>query len=62
MFKNMKLQSKLISSFVMMGLIVFVVAILGWNGTMRLNQHLNLITDNVMPSIVTMWELNGKQK
>jgi len=58
MFKNMKLQSKLISSFVIMGLIVLVVAILGWNGTMRLNQHLNLITDNVMPSIVTMWEIN----
>lgn len=51
-FRNMGLQGKLISAFLLMGLIVFVVGWVGQSGSFRLTQYLDEITEVRLPSIV----------
>lgn len=54
MLPKINLQTKLILGFLFMGLIVLTVAIIGWQGTYRLSQHINQIGTNNLPSIVSL--------
>jgi len=57
MFKNMTLQTRLISSFLFMGLIVLTMALLGWFTTNELNKSINTLTTNNIPSLSGIWKI-----
>ncbi|WP_347239576.1 methyl-accepting chemotaxis protein [Microcoleus sp. FACHB-68] len=61
MFRNMNLQSRLISAFLMMGLLVLVVAGVGWNGNSRLSDHISTLGNNSLPSVMGLWKINEGQ-
>lgn len=61
MFWNANLPTRLIGSFLLMGLIVFVVAIIGWSGNQRLSAHIVTLTDNSLPSVIGLWKINQGQ-
>ncbi len=58
MFRNMNLQTRLISAFIMMGLIVLVVGWVGYDSTSRLSEHINNIGQNNLVSIEALWKIN----
>ncbi|MBD1878025.1 MULTISPECIES: methyl-accepting chemotaxis protein [unclassified Coleofasciculus] len=61
MFKSLSLQSRLIGSFLLMGLIVLVVALVGWSGATRLGDHINTLGNNTLPSVTGLWKINEGQ-
>ncbi|WP_442940420.1 methyl-accepting chemotaxis protein [Nostoc sp.] len=61
MFKNMTLQIRLISSFLFMGLIVLTMALLGWFTTNGLNQYINILEKDSIPSVSGIWKINEGQ-
>ncbi len=61
MFQNMNLQVKLISSFSLMGAIVLVVGLFGLRGTFKVNQHIETLSTNTLPSVVGLWKINEGQ-
>jgi len=61
MFRNMNLQTKLISAFLLMGLIVFVFAGVGWSGVSKLSGHIETFSDNSLPSVIGLWKINEGQ-
>ncbi|WP_017303892.1 HAMP domain-containing methyl-accepting chemotaxis protein [Spirulina subsalsa] len=58
MFNKSGLQVKLIGSFSVMGLIVFIVAGMGWLSVNRLNEVIQIFTENTLPSINGLWKIN----
>ena len=58
MFRNMNLQTKLISAFILMGLIVFVFAAVGWSGVSKLSVHINTLGEDSLPSVTALWNIN----
>ena len=61
MWKNMNLQMRLIGAFIIMGVLVFLVAFIGWSGTTPLTQYLNLISKTQLPSVEGLWRVNEGQ-
>ncbi|WP_335004515.1 HAMP domain-containing methyl-accepting chemotaxis protein [Nostoc sp.] len=61
MFKNITLQTRLIGSFLFIGLIVFVMALLAWFVTNELNQSINSLTLNNIPSLSGVWKIKEGQ-
>ncbi|MBE9229313.1 MCP four helix bundle domain-containing protein [Phormidium sp. LEGE 05292] len=61
MFKQIKLQTQLISAFGVMGSIVLIVGVVGWNGSLRLSEHINTLSKNSVPSIRGLWKINEGQ-
>lgn len=61
MFKNMTLQIRLIGSFLFIGLIVFTMALLGWFVTNELNQSINELITNNIPSLSGIWKIKEGQ-
>ncbi|MEH1814884.1 MAG: methyl-accepting chemotaxis protein [Nostoc sp.] len=61
MFKNITLQTRLIGSFLLIGLIVFVMALLAWFVTNELNQSINSLTLNDIPSLSGVWKIKEGQ-
>jgi methyl-accepting chemotaxis protein len=61
MFKQMKLQTQLISAFVLMGSIVLTTGVVGWKGNSRLSQHIDTLSKNSIPSIRGLWKVNEGQ-
>ncbi|MEH1801873.1 MAG: MCP four helix bundle domain-containing protein [Nostoc sp.] len=61
MFKNMTLQTRLIASFLFMGLIVLIMALLGWFTTNELNQYINILATDNIPSVSGIWKINEGQ-
>ena len=59
-FKQGELQLKMINAFILMGLIVFFVAFLGWQVTLNLSQELNEISVVRLPSILGLAKIDGK--
>lgn len=57
-FKQGELQFKMINAFVLMGLITFFVAFLGWQGTLNLSHELNEISVVRLPSIVSLAKID----
>lgn len=61
MFRKMNLQTRLISAFLTMGLLVFLVAWVGWSSTSNLSQHIETIGKNKLPSIEALLKINEGQ-
>ncbi|WP_392531228.1 methyl-accepting chemotaxis protein [Nostoc sp. C117] len=61
MFKNMTLQTRLIASFLFIGLLVFTMALLGWFVTNELNHSINELTLNNIPSSSGVWKIKEGQ-
>ena len=61
MLKNLNLQTRLIGAFLMMGLLVFLVAWVGWSSTSNLSQHIDTIGKNNLPSIEALLKINEGQ-
>lgn len=61
MLKKMTLQARMISAFVFMGLIVLIVALVGWSGNSRLSNHINDIGNKAFPSTVSLWKITQGQ-
>ncbi len=57
-FNQFNLQIKMINSFILMGLIVFLVAFLGWRSTSALSQELNEISLVRIPSILGLEKID----
>ncbi len=58
MFQKLPLQLKLVGSFLS---VVLVVALVGWVGISSLNQNLQMLADNTLPGIVSLWKINEGQ-
>ncbi|WP_292870471.1 MCP four helix bundle domain-containing protein [Nostoc sp. LPT] len=61
MFKNMTLQTRMVSSFLFMGLIVLIVGLLGWFTTSELNQYIDSLGTNHIPTMNGLWKINEGQ-
>jgi len=61
MLRNLNLQTRLIGAFLMMGLLVFLVAWVGWSSTSNLSQHIETIGKNNLPSIEALLKINEGQ-
>jgi methyl-accepting chemotaxis protein WspA len=61
MFKNMTLQARMISAFLFMGLVVLIVALIGWSCSIQLTQHINTLGSNSLPSVLGLWKINEGQ-
>ena len=61
MLRNLNLQTRLIGAFLMMGLLVFLVAWLGWSSTSNLSQHIETIGKDNLPSIEALLKINEGQ-
>ena len=61
MFKNMTLQTRMIVAFLFMGLIILIVAIIGWSGNARLSQHIDTLGNKSLPSVLGLWKINEGQ-
>ncbi|MEG3991021.1 methyl-accepting chemotaxis protein [Microcoleus sp. S28C3] len=61
MFRNTNLQTKLITAFILMGLLVFVFAGVGWSGVSRLSVHINTLGEDSLPSVTALWNINEGQ-
>ena len=61
MLRNLNLQTRLIGAFLMMGLLVFLVAWVGWSSTSNLSQHLDTIGKDNLPSIEALLKINEGQ-
>ncbi len=61
MFKGMTLQRQMIGAFLFMGLIVLIVALIGWSGNSRLSNHIKTMGGNAMPSAIALLEIDTGQ-
>ncbi|WP_242031984.1 HAMP domain-containing methyl-accepting chemotaxis protein [Microcoleus sp. FACHB-672] len=61
MFNKMKLQTRLFSAFLFIGFIVLIVAAVGWSGNSRLSSHINTLSNNHLPSAMSLWKINEGQ-
>ncbi|HAO12735.1 MAG TPA: hypothetical protein DCQ51_16580 [Planktothrix sp. UBA8407] len=61
MLKNASLQARLITAFLFIGLIVFIVALVGWSTNHRLSSSINTLTTNSLPSVIGLWKINEGQ-
>ncbi|MGE5655321.1 MAG: methyl-accepting chemotaxis protein [Actinomycetota bacterium] len=57
--KSKGLQFKLINAFLLMGFIVFIVALGGWFGSSQLSEHINEISIVRLPSIVGLQTIDN---
>ncbi len=57
MLKNQSLQSRLISGFLFIGVLVLIVALMGWNGNVNLQTHINTFANNTFPSLDALWTI-----
>ncbi len=61
MLKNTSLQTRLTGAFLAIGLIVLIVALLGWGVNSRLSGALNTLSTNSLPSVLGLWKINEGQ-
>ncbi|HLP87080.1 MAG TPA: methyl-accepting chemotaxis protein [Nostocaceae cyanobacterium] len=54
----MNFQLRLITSFSFVGTIVFFVGLVGWNSSFRLSDHINTLSNNIIPTVDTVWDIN----
>jgi methyl-accepting chemotaxis protein WspA len=59
--KDRSLKGRIMSSFVAMGLLVFLVATVGFATTQRLRTGIEVLAYNSLPSIIGLWKVNEGQ-
>lgn len=57
-FKNAELQIKMINAFILMGVIIFVVALIGWQSSLNLSYEINEISLVRLPSILSLQKID----
>ncbi|WP_339385085.1 HAMP domain-containing methyl-accepting chemotaxis protein [Calothrix sp. FACHB-168] len=57
----MSLQKRLIGAFLFIGVIVFVVSLMGWSVNIRLSSAINTLSTHSIPSIMGLWKINEGQ-
>ncbi|KAF3883822.1 MULTISPECIES: HAMP domain-containing methyl-accepting chemotaxis protein [Nostocales] len=60
-FKNQSLQGRIMTSFILMGILILIVAVVGLFATFRLSSNINTLSNNSLPSIVGLWKVNEGQ-
>jgi methyl-accepting chemotaxis protein WspA len=58
MFKNASVQLRLVGAFSFIGVIVLIVALVGWSVNIRLSNCINLLSTNTVPSLMSLWKIN----
>ena len=58
MFKDTSLQTKLFTAFILVGVIVLVVALIGWTGNTKISQKFSSLSENYFPSVSSLWKAN----
>jgi methyl-accepting chemotaxis protein WspA len=61
MFNDMTVRSRLLSCFIFMGVLVFIIGFIGWFSSFRLSQHIDTLANNSLPSINGLWKVNEGQ-
>jgi methyl-accepting chemotaxis protein WspA len=61
MLKNINMQTRIISAFIFIGLVVLVVATIGLLGTSQMRTHIEVLSKNTLPSVVGLWKVNEGQ-
>ncbi|HLO51154.1 MAG TPA: methyl-accepting chemotaxis protein [Kamptonema sp.] len=61
MFKNISLPIRIVSSFILVGLLLLIVGLIGWFATSRLSNDLAIVSDKAFPSMVNLWKVNEAQ-
>ncbi|HEY9747827.1 MAG TPA: methyl-accepting chemotaxis protein, partial [Allocoleopsis sp.] len=61
MLKNLNLQTRLMSAFVFMGLVILIVAIVGWSSSSLMNRYFNTFSKSALPSVSALWSINEGQ-
>ncbi|MCL1469177.1 HAMP domain-containing methyl-accepting chemotaxis protein [Argonema antarcticum] len=61
MLKNQNMQARLFTAFMFIGVLVVIVAVIGWIGNARLSGHIDKIANHVFPSVVGLWKVNEAQ-
>lgn len=61
MSKNVTMQTRLTAAFIFMGVLVLIVALIGWSGILRLSSHINTLGSNSLPSVLGLWKINEGQ-
>ena len=59
--KNMTLKTRMLGAFAFMGLIVFLVALIGLSGNARMSHNIDAIAKDAFPSTVALWKINEGQ-
>ena len=57
MFNNLSLPARMFTAFLFMGIIVLIVALVGWSATYRLNTHVNTLSQTSLTSVLGMWKV-----
>jgi methyl-accepting chemotaxis protein WspA len=60
-FKDKSLQGRIMSAFLILGVLVFIVAIVGLFSTFRLGNNIDTLANNSLPSLVGLWKVNEGQ-
>jgi methyl-accepting chemotaxis protein WspA len=61
MFNKLSLQGRIFAAFLFMGVIILIVAVVGWTSTNSLSKHINTLGNNSLPSVVGLWKVNEGQ-
>jgi len=61
MLLQSKLHVKMISAFLLIGVIVMAIGLIGWKNNRQLKHHIATRTDKVLPSINALWKVNEAQ-
>ena len=61
MLNNLSLQKRLVSGFLVVGLMILVVGIIGWSSSYRLTKHIRTFSDKTFPNTVNLWKVNEAQ-
>lgn len=59
--KNWTLAARMMAAFVLMGLIVLIIAVIGWSGAAQLSKHIDTLGNNSLPSAIGLWKINEGQ-
>ncbi len=61
LIKNMNLKTRMLAAFAFMGLIIFLVALIGVSGNARMSHNIDAIANDAFPSTVALWKINEGQ-
>ncbi len=58
MLKKQSLQSRLLVGFLIIGILVLIVGLIGWDGNNRLKNHIDEFAGDALPSVDSLWKIN----
>jgi len=55
------LQDQIIRGFILMGVLIFIVALIGWLGNKGLSSQLDIYSQNTFPTVNNLWKVKDEQ-